>query len=144
MPKTVRTHIGGDAPTERSLTPKHLTKQQFGKRLYRLMVDKGWTQSELARRADLPRDAISVYVRGKSLPTPQSLTKLAAALSVSEVQLLPNHAESAIDEDNPSFEMKASPNSPNVVWLRVNRLVTMQTAVQIAGLLNADKAAEAI
>lgn len=140
MTNKVRTHIR-DAATENSLSPKHLTKQEFGRRLYNLMLKKGWHQSELARRADLPRDSISVYVRGRSLPTPQSLKALADALGVSPDELLPNHVESAIDADNPAFEMKVSPNAPDVAWMRVNRLVTVKTALKIMELLESDDAA---
>lgn len=141
MPRAVRTHVGdvSDSPSMQ-LTPKHLTKQEFGKRLYRLMTGKGWNQSELARRADLNRDAISTYVRGRVLPTPVSLQALAKALGVAPDELLPNHVESAIDADQPAFEMKVSPSAPNMAWLRVNRLVSVATAVKVAELLQDDDA----
>lgn len=144
MSNRVRTHITGDAPTETKLVPKHLTKQQFGKRLYTLMLSKGWTQSELARQSGLPRDSISVYVRGKSLPTPPSLQALAEALSVPTEELLPNHIEGAIDEDTPMLEMKVSPNAPNVAWLRLNRLVSTKTAMSIMEMLESDDAVDAV
>lgn len=139
MVRKSRTHIDGDAQTPAHLIPKHLTKQEFGKRIYRLMLAKGWNQSELGRQTGLPRDSISVYVRGQSLPTPQNLQKLAEVFGISPEELLPNHAESAIDEDNPSFEMKTSTSAPGMAWVRVNRLVTMQTAIRIADLLENDR-----
>lgn len=141
MPRRVRSHIPADARSEPSLAPKHLTKQEFGRRLYRLMINKRWTQSELARKADMSRDNISRFVRGTSLPTPQSLEKLAKALGVNEEELFPNQIESAIDADNPSFEFKESPGMPGVAWIRVNRLVTIATALKIADLLSNDNAA---
>lgn len=118
--------------------PRHLTKQEFGKRVYQLMLSRGWNQSELGRQSGLPRDSISVYIRGKSLPTPQSLEALARAFNVDPSEILPNHVESAIDEDTPSLEMKVSPNAPNQAWLRVNRLVSIKTAVKVVELLEAD------
>lgn len=142
MTRKVRSHMVGDAGNDNPLTPKHLTKQQFGRRLFGLMLEKGWNQSELARRAGLARDAISVYIRGKSLPTPLSLKALAEALGVTEAELLPNQTESAIDEDNPAFEMKVSPSAPNVAWLRVNRLVALSTAVKVAEILEQDHAVD--
>lgn len=142
MTNRVRTHISGDTPTETRLVPKHLTKQQFGKRLYNLMLGKGWTQSELARQSGLPRDSISVYVRGRSLPTPASLSALATALGVTSDELLPNHIEGAIDEDMPAMELKVSPNAPNVAWLRVNRLVSTKTALTIMEMLETDNAVD--
>lgn len=141
MTRNVRTHVTNDAQTPNAMTPKHLTKQEFGRRLYKLMVAKGWRQSELARQADLPRDSISVYIRGKSLPTPQSLQALANALGVSSDDLLPNHVENAIDEDYPALDIRVSPGSPDKAWLRVNRLVTLRTALEVAKLLEADLAA---
>ncbi|MGF7007185.1 helix-turn-helix domain-containing protein [Aminobacter sp. BE322] len=140
MPREVRTHIVEDIMSGQGLAPKSLVKQEFGKRLYALMLAKGWNQSELARQSELPRDSISVYVRGKSLPTPLSLQKLSAALGVEPEEILPNHVESAIDADIPAIEMKVSPNAPDVAWLRVNRLVTTATALEIMKLLQADNA----
>lgn len=124
---------GGD------FTPRHLTKQEFGKRLYKLMIARGWNQSELARRAGLNRDSVSTYVRGSSLPTPQSLVALAGALDMKPEELLPNQDIQAIEQDAPAFEMKASVSDPNKVLLRVNRLVSMSTAVKIAELLQNDE-----
>jgi transcriptional regulator with XRE-family HTH domain len=147
MTRRIRTHFGGsDSPTPPGLRPKHLTKKEFGRRVYTLMVKKGWHQSELARQAKLPngeslsRDAISKYIRGATFPTPPHLKALAEALGVEEAALLPNTLETAIDEDDPAFEMKASTQNPGVAWLRVNRLVKTSTAVKIASLLEDDDA----
>jgi transcriptional regulator with XRE-family HTH domain len=112
-----------------------MVKQEFGNRLYRMMLARQWTQSELARQADLPRDSISVYIRGKSLPTPLSLDKLSSALNVPKEELLPSYAESAIDEDMPAIELKVSPNAPNTAWLRINQMVPLDVALKITGLL---------
>lgn len=134
MARSNRTHVGPDSlPT--TLTPKHLTKQEFGKRLYDLMLARGWNQSELARQADLPRDSISVYLRGKSLPTPKSLMGLSKALGLSPEDLLPNMMEGAIDNDFPAFEMKISPNAPQMAWVRINRAMPTPIALKIAGLI---------
>lgn len=137
MAKNVRTHIG-DTHTDPDLRPKHLTKQEFGKRLYKLMVAKGWHQSELARRSGIARDSVSTYVRGVSLPEPDNLQKLADALEVDPIELLPNHIEAAIDNDVPSMEMKISSSDGSVAWLRVNRLVSTATCLKVVELLGAD------
>ncbi len=138
MAKINHMQMNVDTSTDEKLLPKHLTKQDFARRVYKLMVARGWNQSELARRAGLPRDSISVYVRAKSLPTPQSLRALAKALGVDPADLLPNHIEHAMDEESPSFDMKASNAQPNKAWVRVNRLVNFSTATKIAELLEAD------
>lgn len=143
MAAKVRTHIAAhDAPTEPSLRPKHLTKQEFGRRLYTLMLQKGWKQSDLARHAGIARDSVSTYVRGLSIPEPLNLERLAKALGVSAHDLLPNVVESAIDEDNPSLELKVSSGNAAVSWLRVNRLVSTNTAVKIVDMLNSDEIPE--
>lgn len=136
MTRTTRFHV--DELPEGHLMPKHLTKQQFGRRLYQLMLTRGWNQSELARQAGLPRDSVSTYIRGVALPTPKSLQALSVALGMSPAEILPNAVEAAVDEDHPSFEIKVSPSAPNTAWLRVNRLVSLSTATKIAELIEAD------
>lgn len=141
MARKIRPHIVTDSASDPVLAPKHLTKQEFAKRLYTLMIRKGWHQSELARQSGLPRDSISVYMRGKSLPEAANTQALANALGVSVEQLMPNHVESAIDEDSPALEMKVSPNAPNAAWIRVNRLVSLRTALSVMDLLEKDDVA---
>lgn len=136
--RQARTHVMiGDTPTY-SPRPQHLTKQEFARRLYKLMRSKGWRASELARQAGLERAAVSTYMNAHSMPSAASLNKLANALDTTPEDLLPNTVESAIDEDIPAFEIKASVSAPGAAWLRVNRLVTMSTAVKIAALLDED------
>lgn len=54
----------------------------WGRRLLRLMLRRGMRQSELARRAGMPRNNVSTYVNGRSYPTPLNLQRLALALGV--------------------------------------------------------------
>lgn len=138
MARRVRTYLDGDAQTDEMLRPKHLTKQEFGKKLYRLMLTKGWNQSELARQAGVTRDAVSTYVRGVSLPEPANLDRLAKALDMDAGELLPNHMETAIDNDVPSLELKVSSMDPRVAWLRINRLVSTATCMKVVELLSSD------
>jgi transcriptional regulator with XRE-family HTH domain len=135
--RNVTTYLA-DSQTDPELRPKHLTKQEFGRRLYQLMNRKGWHQSELARKAGVARDSISTYIRGVSMPDPGNLQKLAEALGVSTDELLPNHVEAAIDNDVPAMEMKVSGTDPRMAWLRVNRLVSTTTCLKIVELLGAD------
>jgi transcriptional regulator with XRE-family HTH domain len=136
MPRKSRFHV--TTMPDSTLTPKHLTRHEFGNRLYKLMMEQGWNQSQMAREAGLPRDSISTYIRGKALPTPKSLQSLATALGVQPIDLLPNAMESAIDEDNPSLEMRVSTSAPNAAWLRVNRLVSLSTAAKVIEIIQAD------
>ncbi len=150
--KRIRTHLTtevGDSPLPLGLRPKHLTKQEFGRRLYKLMIAKGWNQSDLARHAtsyakkhagcgEVSRDNVSTYIRGTSLPLPDKLKSLAGCLDTTPEELLPNYVESAIDDDQPAFEMKVSTANPGLAWLRVNRLVRTATATAVAQLLEKD------
>ncbi|MDI1263913.1 MAG: helix-turn-helix transcriptional regulator [bacterium] len=141
MAKSTVTRLPPNTRTAKStLIPKHLAKDEFARRLYKLMLDKGWRQADLARAADLPRNAISVYLRGASLPNPESTKALAKAFGIEPGELLPNYTESAIERDNPELEFRVSPADPKKAWLRVNRLVMMSTAVKIMALLEDDNA----
>jgi transcriptional regulator with XRE-family HTH domain len=118
------------------MTPKELTKQEFGRRLMALMLDKGWNQSELARASKLGRDAISTYIRGVSFPEPKNLHKLAKALDTTADQLLPNAIVRAMDNDAaPMLEIRQAAGHPDKVWVRVNRMVTFTQAAEIFALL---------
>lgn len=139
MAKSTRTHLPPSNKTTKStLIPKHLAKDEFARRLYKLMLDKGWRQADLARAAGLPRNAISVYLRGASLPNPESTKALAKALDMDPGVLLPNYTESAIERDNPEIEFRVSPADPKKAWLRINRLVSTSTAIKIMSLIEAD------
>lgn len=137
MTRSTRFHL--DELPSSDFTAKHLTKQEFGRRLYSEMMAKGWNQAELARQAELPRNNISTYIRGASFPTPLSLQKLANALGVGTADLMPNSVEAAIEEDTPSLNMRVSTSAPNTAWLQVNRLVSLQTAVKVIEMINADE-----
>lgn len=116
---------------------KQLTKQEFGRRLQRALLDRGWNQSELARRANLRRDAISTYVRGRSFPEPVSLERLARALGMQPGELLPNAEIQAISQDErPAFQMRQSQGYPDKVWLQVNQVVTAEQALRIHKILS--------
>jgi transcriptional regulator with XRE-family HTH domain len=127
------------------MTPRELTKQEFGRRLQALMLKKRWNQSELARSADLGRDAISTYIRGTSFPEPKNLQKLAEALEVEVEDLLPNAVVRAMETDQaPMLEIRQAAGHPDKVWMRVNRMVPMEIAVKIFNILNeADKSVAA-
>ncbi|SEP26831.1 Helix-turn-helix [Rhodopseudomonas pseudopalustris] len=119
------------------LIPKHLAKDEFARRLLTLMRRKGWRQAEFARQAGLARNAISVYLRGSSLPNPESLQKLAKALGVKPEELLPNYQEAAIERDHPELELRVSPGDSKTAWIRINRAMPTTLAIKIMGLIEA-------
>lgn len=140
MSKSKRVHLTPSKQMASPLIPKHLAKDEFARRLYKLMVDKGWRQADLARSSGLPRNAVSVYMRGASLPNPESLKALAKAFNVDPDKLLPNYKESAIERDNPQIDFRVSPGDPKSAWLRINRLVSTSLAIKILGLIEAEDA----
>jgi transcriptional regulator with XRE-family HTH domain len=134
MTRDHATHAEADDLQKPNL--KTLTKQEFGRKIYNMLMEKGWSQSELARRSDLPRDSISVYIRGKSFPTPSSLAKLAKAFNLDPVEMLPNHTVSSVERDQDSaFSINSSSVDPGKAFVRVNRVVSFETAMKIGQLL---------
>ncbi|WP_068314878.1 helix-turn-helix domain-containing protein [Polycladidibacter hongkongensis] len=139
MAKEERTHAGAAVPRDtHDFAPRAITKDEFGRRVYSLMLSKGWNQSELARRASLNRDAISTYVRGASLPSDGNLRKLAAALEVKPEDLLPNVIGRAFEKDNAELELKVSPGRPDYAWVKINRLLSLEAALKVMEIVRQD------
>jgi transcriptional regulator with XRE-family HTH domain len=137
-----RVFLSDASPQMTKLARRHLTRKEFGQRLYSLMLERGMRQADLARAAELSRDSISGYVRARNTPDAGSLKKLAKALGVTPEDLLPNITEEAIDlETNPSIEVKASSDNPNRSWVRLNREVSTGTVIKIMQALEEDQPA---
>lgn len=120
----------------RTMVRRHLTREQFGERLFNLMVNKGWSQAELARQADLQRDAISKYIRGVSLPEPHNLKKLADALDVKVEDLQPNVQETQIKlHAAPSLDIRTGAD-PTTSWVKINRLIRNEDLPELLAVLN--------
>lgn len=124
------------------LTPKALTKQEFGRRLAFLLDERMWNQSDLVRAVkritgeDMGRDAVSTYINGRSFPTPKSLNLLCQALGVTKEELLPNGTMQAMNDEHPALELRAAAGHPGKAWLRINRLMRFETATEIVKLVN--------
>jgi transcriptional regulator with XRE-family HTH domain len=132
-----------DGTTEKSqLTRKHLERHEFAKRLYRLILERGWTQSELARKAGVQRESVSNYVNANTMPDLPNIKKLAVALGVKPEDLLPNVSEAQFDREmNPALEIKASSDDPSKSWVRLNREVSTGTVLKIMQALEEDQTA---
>lgn len=151
MARKLRTHI--DNQEGRSMTSTNdndggnvpravsqMSKQEFGRNLYRLMIAKGWTQSYLAKQAGILRGSVSDYINGKTFPSPKATRKLAAALGVPETELLPNQIIGAIADDVPELGFRVSPADPTKAYLQINMLVPVQAALQVLALLQPNEA----
>jgi transcriptional regulator with XRE-family HTH domain len=111
-------------------------KQQFGQRLSTFLVQRGWTQSELARRAGLGRDAISTYVRGTAHPEPQNLLKIAKALGVDPTALFNgSHLQQRQLIDESILEISQQAGSHDKVVLHIRQVVSRDVAAKIMALL---------
>lgn len=139
MEKKVASHITTRSnPGEQvDLSQRVLTKQEFGKRLFALMLEKGMNQSDLARAGGLGRDSISTYIRGRSVPTPQNLERLAAAVGVSSADLYPNYDANAAAIEEPLFQVKQINDGSGMMWLHINMRIDAKKAVEIMQILNA-------
>lgn len=120
--------------------PVEAVKAELAKRLQQAIVEKGWNQSELARRAAIHmpdkifgRDNVSNYIRGASLPGPGHLKALARALGKDPLDLLPTRGMPSVEDKVPAFDMRDVGGGQ--VWLRVNQAVSWDVATQIMGLL---------
>jgi transcriptional regulator with XRE-family HTH domain len=120
------------------LTPKALSKQEFGRRLYKLMLEKNWNQSDLARAADLGRDSVSTYINAKTFPTPKALKKLADCFGMEPGDLLPNSIMNAMDDEFPAIELRQAAGHPGKAWLRLNRAISFEAAVRIVAIIDAE------
>lgn len=151
MARKIRHHLPPGAMGDDDLTPRSLTKQEFARRLMAMMQERNWTQADLARetygetvnskghRLAKGRDNISKYVNGLAFPTPKHLRKLADAFGVEPQDLLPNTVEAAIDRDVPAMELKVAAGHPNKAWVRINALLSIDTAAKIFDLARNDK-----
>jgi transcriptional regulator with XRE-family HTH domain len=120
--------------------PPVAIRMDFAKRLQDKLNDKGWTQSELARRmapllkeSRIGRDNISKYVRGKVLPLPPALEAMAKVLGVESKDLLPTRATQAVADELSPLDVRDIGGGR--VWLQVNQAVDWDVALDIMRLV---------
>jgi transcriptional regulator with XRE-family HTH domain len=102
------------------------------------MLAKGWRQADLVKASGLPRDSISTYMLGKTLPEKENLKAIATALGVEPKDLIPTYVE-VIDEGAESpFEMKVNGKDASKTWIRVATTVSSVTARKIFELIQLD------
>ncbi len=128
--------------------------EQFARRVTELMVEKGWNQSTLARRAAvylqgqrMDRQLISSYLKGNHLPQQVRLDAIAKALGVEPYDLIsspsvewvggnPTHSPIKLEAKSPAADSFAVESlNDGKVRLRIDREVDTETALQIMGLL---------
>lgn len=144
------------APVGGKTVPETRALSSFAENLRRARVERGLSQSELAREiwgttvdgrgytVARNRDRISVWEQGRAVPEPQSLQKLSDILGIPVEELAPGLTMEAIDRAPPQIHFHMVPGGAGVVHLQINTLCALETAVAIAGLLSKDEKSKAI
>lgn len=105
----------------------------FGSKLKNAIRDANMNQSDLARRMDVTKDAISSYVRGRSLPNDEALAKIGAILQVDIEYLLPRRYDTA--PNVPTIKLESIGDNSGRYFLRVNIVVDLEEANKIISLI---------
>jgi transcriptional regulator with XRE-family HTH domain len=112
----------------------------FAKRLQDKLSDKGWNQSELARRmapllkeSRIGRDNISKYVRGLVLPLPAALEAMAKVLGVESKDLLPSRATQAVSNGSPALDVRDI--GGDRYYVQINQALDADVALEIMRLI---------
>ena len=101
-------------------------------RLRVLILERGWNQSELARRAGMRPSNVSNYLRGSNVPNPKQLAKLAEALGTTPADIL------NVTGDDPAARPLAITQvetREGHLRLQVDQIVPAEVATQVLGLL---------
>jgi len=121
--------------------------EAFASRLQHFRTERGWSQSDLARKVwgtlttkagrevAKNRDRISTYEMGKSWPDPHNLIKIASALGVPPEELAPDITAATVDRQNPEFAMTVVAGHSDKCHLKVNKLVPWNIATMVSQLL---------
>ncbi len=144
MPRKSAYHNEPPAATISPHAPIDAVKAEFARRLQAALVDKGWNQSELARRmapklprSSIARDNISKYIRGKVLPSPHVLEAMSKVLDMKPADLLPARGTPAAGAEHPPLDVRDI--GEGKVWLRINQACDWSVALQIMNLLKGEK-----
>jgi transcriptional regulator with XRE-family HTH domain len=126
---------------------RRLREQEFSRRLKELLLERGWKQSDLARRAFgetfdeatghtivFKRDRISNYINGRQFPDDENLTAIAKAFDMTKEELAPGLTAQAVDRSDPDFCIVGTPGHEYVL-VKMEKLVPVPLAYQIFGLL---------
>jgi len=122
---------------------RRAAREVLAKNLQNLMIEKGFTQAELARRLQkllpderIERDSISNYCRATAMPSPIRLAGLAELFKVEPKDLLPEDSVPYAfkpEKKTPAREMKDLGDGN--VWLTINQAVPYSLAIKILAML---------
>lgn len=121
--------------------PSAMVKLAFGRKLREARIKKGWSMSELARRASkiagpsfsIGKYSISRYEIGAQMPEPPRVRAMAAAMDIKPEDLRPDLESEPIV---PARGLDAQVNAETgMVWLRLNQAVSLGKAQRIMAIL---------
>jgi transcriptional regulator with XRE-family HTH domain len=100
-------------------------KTHFAKKLVELLRDNSMNQADLARYLGVSRDATSTWCRGRSMPEPVTLNKIAKKFNVDpSIFLLPAESKAELMKGGPTkfnpAEVANAPRSDRVVRMSVD------------------------
>ena len=70
-------------------------KEEFSRRLLQKLANRDMTQTDLAREIGVSKDAVSTYARKRSIPSPETLARIAKTLGCEPDELLPVRHDTA-------------------------------------------------
>lgn len=135
--------VSSDNETD-AFAHKDVIKREFGQRLRRFLVQKGMSQTDLAKAAakyspdkQFGRDLVSSYINGRYVPNPVNLEAMAKALGITSDELLPQANNlPRRGETTPPLDIRVL--GEDRASLRVNQVVSLQCALKVAQLINDD------
>ena len=119
------------------------TKSEFARRLHKAIQEKGWNQSELARRATahmpdgmvIGRDAVSHWLNRPNIPEPVRLQAVCAALGKEPTDLVPLRGLPRAQVGHvPPIELKDGGDG-DTAFLRINSRLPYDIALEIQRLV---------
>lgn len=123
-----------DLPPQAPLAERQAARAKvFSRGLYKLMLAKNWHQRDFARAAGISDDAISRYIRGRSLPTMGYAEKMAAALGMTVPEMMAAcDTKGSLDDGL----LQGAPAGP-AKWMRlqIDQMVPYALAIKVLGLL---------
>jgi transcriptional regulator with XRE-family HTH domain len=135
---------GSTDETNANFAHKTVLKREFGLRLRQILIQKGMSQTELARGAakftpdkSFGRDLVSSYISGRYIPNPINLAAMAKALNIAPDDLLPQSNNlPRRGESSPPLDLRVL--GEDRASLRVNQVVSLSVALKVAQLINDD------
>lgn len=126
--------IGWDPAAE---YPPEKIRLNVGRRIQQKLYDLGWKQTDLAERAGLGRDSVSLYIRGKNLPGARNMKAMADALGMSIEELAPE-LQTATRKRTNSFGPQEMKQRSDGLWhVKIDRPVDQKTMLKIISALDA-------